>query len=142
MDLMVVGFLFDDVGKKVCLIQKSHPKWQRGRLNGIGGHIKLTELPEEAMRRKFSEEADIDVAFLTRFTVLMGRDWRVYFYFSFNSDAFCKAKGITDEPLQKIRIGELTGYLHIPNLSWLIPMALSMKYEKALSFSIQEIYYP
>ena len=35
----VVGFAFDKKRENVALIQKNRPPWQKGKLNGIGGHI-------------------------------------------------------------------------------------------------------
>ena len=55
----VVGFLFSDDRKKVVLIEKTHPGWQKGKWNGIGGHIEEGELPKDAMQREFNEEAGV-----------------------------------------------------------------------------------
>ena len=35
----VVGFMLSIDGEDVALIRKERPAWQKGRLNGIGGHI-------------------------------------------------------------------------------------------------------
>ena len=50
----VVGFLFQ--GDKVALIQKNRPAWQKGKLNGIGGHIEENETPLSTVDREFFEE--------------------------------------------------------------------------------------
>ncbi len=53
----VVGFLFSHNLQQVALIRKTKPRWQRGRLNGIGGKIEELETPLQAMTREFREEA-------------------------------------------------------------------------------------
>ena len=50
----VVGFATQ--GMYVALIKKTHPDWQKGKLNGIGGHIELSESPHQTMVREFYEE--------------------------------------------------------------------------------------
>jgi 8-oxo-dGTP pyrophosphatase MutT (NUDIX family) len=51
-----LGFVFDiDMGM-VLLRLKSHPNWQRGSWNGIGGEVKPGESLVTAMHREFSEE--------------------------------------------------------------------------------------
>jgi 8-oxo-dGTP diphosphatase len=53
----VVGFMFDGEMRRVALIRKEKPAWQRGKLNGIGGKVEDGETPEAAMAREFKEEA-------------------------------------------------------------------------------------
>src|SRR5579862_2183312 len=52
----VVGFMFTKDGNKVRMIEKQHPEWQKGKLNGIGGKIEPGEEPIAAMVREFEEE--------------------------------------------------------------------------------------
>ena len=59
--LYVVGFMFDKDMTNVALIRKRKPAWQAGLLNGIGGSIESGEIPVDAMRREFKEEAGVDV---------------------------------------------------------------------------------
>jgi 8-oxo-dGTP diphosphatase len=56
----VVGFLIRN-RSEVALMTKTHPEWQKGKLNGVGGKIDDGESPEGAMRREFLEEAGVDV---------------------------------------------------------------------------------
>jgi 8-oxo-dGTP diphosphatase len=56
----VVGFMFSEYCNEIALIKKKRPEWQKGRLNGIGGHIEKNEVPHDAMYREFEEEAGIE----------------------------------------------------------------------------------
>lgn len=57
----VLGFAFIPEGD-VALIEKSRPDWQRGRLNGIGGHREgAMETPADAMAREFMEETGVSI---------------------------------------------------------------------------------
>lgn len=53
----VLGFCID-ANLDVLLIRKDRPEWQRGRLNGLGGHVEEGEAPSQAMQREFREETD------------------------------------------------------------------------------------
>lgn len=57
----VVGFAFDQHGS-VALIHKERPSWQKGRWNGLGGHIEEGETGSEAMAREFLEETGMSTA--------------------------------------------------------------------------------
>ena len=59
-----VGFEFTASNDLVLLIRKNRPEWQKGKLNGIGGHIKVGETPLEAMRREFEEEDNTPSGFI------------------------------------------------------------------------------
>ena len=65
----VLGFVFDEVYKRVLLIKKLRPDWQKGNLNGIGGKVEEKETPFEAMIRECQEETSV----LTK-----KEDWSVY----------------------------------------------------------------
>ena len=60
----VVGFAFD-TSRKVALIRKTHPDWQKNLLNGIGGKLeeqdKNQSFPTDtcAMVREFQEETGL-----------------------------------------------------------------------------------
>jgi 8-oxo-dGTP diphosphatase len=135
----VVGFLFDVTGSRVLLIEKKRPDWQRGKLNGIGGRVEEGEDHYAAMRREFTEEAGVEVSEWHRFAMLNDRrGWSIAFLSAFNSTAFDAARLMTDEWLQRCLVNHLEHLLVIPNLRWLIPMALSMNAEGAHSFLITE----
>jgi len=117
----VVGFAFDN-GDNVALIRKVRPDWQRGRLNGIGGHIEEYELSHAAMVREFEEETGVTIPEWDMFARLRGEDWSVDFYRAFGVDLIA-LKTTTDEEVLVCSVNPLPVEV-LPNLQWLIPLAL------------------
>ena len=121
---MVVGFFFDNELNKVVLIKKNRPVWQKGKINGVGGHVEDGEKPVEAMVREFKEEAGLrmpDFAW-TEFLILTDdKEWCVHFFRTFGSAHLTRS--MTDEKLTRPDINELPENV-IYNLNWIIPMAL------------------
>jgi len=123
----VCGFYFDSTFEQVVLIWKNKPKWQAGKLNGVGGKIEKGELPITAMRREFHEETGIFHNEWVDLIVLQGEDWRVYFFCAIGKvNEFEYVETKEDEEIAKIEVNRLLAneYAHIPNLEWLIPMAM------------------
>jgi 8-oxo-dGTP diphosphatase len=132
----VVGFMFDETETRVLLIRKKRPAWQAGKLNGVGGRIEDGETPAEAMRREFVEEVGIDCESWKYFCTLSDeREWQIDFFFAVGN--VWDAQVLTDERPEVAIIGALPSTV-IPNLRWLIPMALTMKHERVASFEIKE----
>lgn len=123
MQIYVAGFLFSEPGDKVALIKKNHPKWQAGKLNAIGGKLKDHEVPYKAMVREFGEETGVQIESWWHFLTLNGKDWKVYFYRAF-SDKVAKVRTNEDEEVSVIPVNEVRKHLLIPNLSWILPLAL------------------
>ena len=135
----VVGFMLSIDGEDVALIRKERPAWLKGRLNGIGGHIEANELPEFAMVREFKEETGwpTTIGQWLPFAVLSGTDWKVHFFFTWGD--LRNLQTITDEEIEILPVESVTVENDcLPNLTWLIPMAKSMEYERATIFNIQE----
>ena len=132
----VAGFLFSENGEQVALIKKLKPEWQRDRFNAIGGKVEEGETELEAMRREFEEEAGLDVPDWKLFCVLNGNDasyvkgggdFEIHFFSHFSDDVY-KVKKMEIEDITCINVKMV---LHvygigniIPNLTWLIPLAL------------------
>lgn len=145
----VCGFLFSENKKVVALIRKNRPTWQAGKLNGIGGKIENFETPLQAMEREFFEETGVNIFEWRQFAVLSGNDsdvernansgtsFKVYFFVAF-SDGIYDANSTTDEEIKAVALEDLEDYLTLPNLDWLIPMALSMENESINHFDILE----
>lgn len=139
----VAGFLFrGENSEEVALIKKSKPDWQKGKLNGIGGKIEvvesgvfskdpiscrynLYELPIKTMIREFVEEAGVCIADWKEFCQLNHRGGTIYFFES-HVDYDVSIVSMTDEEINWYNVNDIlqNKYLIIPNLLWLIPMAL------------------
>jgi len=114
----VVGFLFN--GGQVALVAKTHPEWQAGKLNGVGGKVEGDETPLDAMRREFMEEAGAPVEDWREFAVLNVEAGAIHFFAS-HGDHQLESK--TEEMVGWYRVDELDRLPVIPNLKWLIPLA-------------------
>lgn len=136
MNKYVLGFMFSKDRHCVVLIDKTHPKWQAGKLNGIGGNVQQGELPIDAMIREFEEEtggatvrnqwkhfatltgpapAEIDPN-RTHFTVLC---------FAATGD-LSSLHTMTEEKLDTRLVGDMPWYINklVDNCAWLIFLAL------------------
>lgn len=132
----VAGFMFD--ADRVALVVKNRPEWQKGKMNGIGGHIESGETPEQAMSREFVEETGYwEIVDWNKFAVLSGEHFRVHFFWSEGNHDILKSP--TDEKIVSVAVRDVTVYNSIPNLPWLIPMARSIEFDSASSFDIQEV---
>jgi 8-oxo-dGTP pyrophosphatase MutT (NUDIX family) len=124
----VAGFLFSSDGEKVAFIHKEcGPDAVVGRWNAIGGKI-LTgqdEKADVAMRREFLEETGTDVVAWTIFLVLKGADWQVSFFHAFNSELLSTVRTVEREVVGIFPVREALSEINVvPNLRWIIPMAL------------------
>lgn len=136
----VAGFAFDTKGR-VALIEKKRPTWQRGKRNGIGGHIEEGETPLQAMVREFREETGRETTEESwrHFVTLRGVSFTVHFFATFAM----KLEGLkttTDEEIVVVPVLSVDVFNAIPNLTWLIPMAHSMQFDQADSFVVNEVY--
>lgn len=132
-----LGYRFNDEGSHVVLILKNRPQWQAGRYNGVGGRIEENESPAESMRREFLEETGVNVLDWELFAVMeTGHGTRLFIFRSFGD--ISQVETMTDE---KVAISPISaiGQGCIPNLSWIIPMALSMDGDSVKSFTIREV---
>ena len=127
----VAGFMFDE--KDVYLIRKSRPSWQAGKLNGIGGHIEENESPLDALIREFEEESGAKTSphhwthigtFRNPQNIHTSSPWEVWFFRGkiFVGDDIPKTT--TDETVERIPRSSFPRADVVPNLNWLIPLAL------------------
>ncbi|MBN9214705.1 MAG: NUDIX domain-containing protein [Microbacterium sp.] len=117
----VAGFLIDPTARTVALVRKRKPEWQRGKLNGIGGKVELGETPHEAMQREFWEEAGLNIRSWDHFATVEGAWGQVHFFRAFNE---ATPRTMESEPIEVHRLDAVPYSECIPNLSWLIPLAL------------------
>lgn len=118
----VAGFCFSEDGEQVALIRKLNPEWQRGLLNGIGGKVEPGESPHDAMLREFEEETGARVEGWRSFCTATTEEDRLYFFtVRGDLDALHSAE---DEEVVTVAVDEIPTLNAIPNLRWLIPLAL------------------
>lgn len=126
----VCGFMFSEDKSKVALIRKQKPNWQKGKLNGVGGKIDRDENEMDTMIREFEEETGYSTNRLQwrRLVKLIGwngsEEWKVYFFYTFDNNIE-KLKTVEDEKIEIHNTIDLYKLDVIPNLLWLIPMALT-----------------
>lgn len=125
---MVAGFLFNSDYSKVLLIKKKRPKWQKGKFNGVGGHIEPGETPAAAMHRELHEESGYTGARITHYATLYSSRWEVHFfscvYGTSLGDLSAEFHGSpTNEEISIVNCNKLPKKI-ISNLKWLIPMAI------------------
>ena len=118
----VVGFRMDPLGKRVVLVSKMKPAWQRGRLNGVGGKIERGETARQAIIREFREETGVHIEDWEQTVVLTGKTFEVTFFRSFGYIDAVRTE--TDEEIIIHNVEDLFALSVIPNLKWLIPMQL------------------
>jgi 8-oxo-dGTP diphosphatase len=129
----VCGFMFDalDIGARVLLTQKQRPKWQAGKLNGIGGEVNRGESFNQAMMREFREETGNSFDKWTYFCRMRYIDHETIHFFYGVGALFYECKTQTDEPLINLSVQTLIHhYDHcVADVRWLVPMAFGMAQE-------------
>lgn len=132
----VLGFAFSQGLSQVLVINKTAPEWQVGMLNGVGGKIEKLETPYEAMVREFKEETGRDTSAKewTRFAELRYGVTKPVPAYEPEIIVHCFTSMLphfsprTDNPSGEVARWRSvdTVYVpnYIPNLRWLIPMAL------------------
>lgn len=125
----VCGFAFDIKGESVVLIEKNRPSALAGMHNGVGGRIEFDERPQDAMAREFYEETGLIVTNWAQFAQIMYlRDKLIiHFFFTYlqNLSENYRLTKTTDETPNWVKISDLNNVNVVPDLKWLIPMALS-----------------
>lgn len=126
----VAGFLFDSALHNVLLIEKQKPEWQVGMLNAIGGKIEGDELPMDAMDREFQEETTCDEPLgWVQFCALNGLDWECFFFAASTGSPLDEIKSRESEQVAVCDSTERADDM-IPNLHWLLPMAVGFLKER------------
>jgi 8-oxo-dGTP pyrophosphatase MutT (NUDIX family) len=132
MQKYTLGFAFDNAATQVVLIEKKRPKWQLGKLNGVGGHLEEDDKSlAVGMQREFWEETGVVVPAekWQAFAALQGKGWHVRCFRVFD-DAVLQCLTKTDEPVMLMPVESLPGVAKalIPNLQYLIPLALDKEH--------------
>ncbi len=126
------GLIFSQDLERVVLIEKKKPDWQAGLLNGVGGKQEKNERrPRQTMRRECLEECGLDIPETdwTMFAEILApavNETRVTFFRVVREDI----DGVTTCTNENVAIHRVDDVLRvyphalIPNLRWLIPLAL------------------
>ncbi|PAS41260.1 hypothetical protein CGT68_05145 [Vibrio cholerae] len=124
----VTGFMFSQDLLNVGLIKKLKPKWQSGLYNGIGGKIEHDESPYEAIAREFQEETGVQTnqdEWKLYVTLTRPDIYRVHFLYMI-SDKVHNIQTMEKEIVTLFPCDQLPKNI-IPNLRWLIPLAIDNK---------------
>lgn len=127
--------MFSWNAEHVVLVRKKRPTWQAGLWNGVGGSIEL-ETPSQAMCREFREETGVQYDDWRHFCTLRGKQFEVWFYCAMDDEAVRAVRTTTDEIIGVFTTHQLPQTL--PNLNWLIPMAMHEAPGRGLPFTIME----
>lgn len=127
---MVVGFAFDEHANYVLLVRKTHPAWQAGKLNGVGGKLEECDLgnPAFTMDREFVEETGIaEPINWAKIAVLRSGGHTIHFFRAFvdvrTLHQAAWRPNDTGEMLELHDVVELSARADkIPNLSFLVPL--------------------
>lgn len=138
-----LGFLFDEEFHNVGLIHKARPLWMKGLLNGIGGKVNLDvrESAHDCMVREFEEETTVKVKRWIPFAMMNGVDvldtlWQVdCFYACVPISMLMKIESPTDEEVKVYEMKYLRRLKTIPNVQWLIPLAVD--HYKNINYKIE-----
>lgn len=101
----VLGFYFSEKLDKVILIKKTHPPFQAGKLNGVGGGIEVGESPREAMIREFKEEANVEYKDWKFLKTFESGGSTIYIYYGIGDISKCKP--LTEEELWYVTISSI-----------------------------------
>jgi 8-oxo-dGTP pyrophosphatase MutT (NUDIX family) len=168
----VLGFVFDKDFERVLLIKKKRaPKGVEkmvGMLNGIGGHLHKGEYAHVGMFRECKEETGMEIDNWTLFCNFEAEFGYVHCFYAI-VDSFCKIinskqtettythsfkiiyEQMEDEEIGdywieqdkgKDRYGDYRDLRHMPNIRWMIPMAINhaKKLDNCELFEVKETY--
>ncbi len=139
----VCGFMFSADLSRVLLIRKLKPRWQRGKLNGLGGKIEAGETPSVAMRREFLEECGHDTATWHPFMVMKGaaggsaESFMVTFFVALAPEVeFLEMRSMEEEQVERVQVASIHPMRAdmVENLPWLIPLAIDFLVDGRPSF--------
>jgi 8-oxo-dGTP pyrophosphatase MutT (NUDIX family) len=115
----VAGFAFSTGHNYVALVRKQKPEWQAGLLNGVGGKVEPDETPADAIYREFTEECSLQVKRWRYFATV---SWIVDDRFTTGINYGREAEHVEVFPIKWL--GRSGKFATIPNLAWLIPLAV------------------
>jgi 8-oxo-dGTP diphosphatase len=119
---------------RLVLIRKNHPDWQKGLMNGVGGHMEENESVWAAMSREFLEEAGVETNPLEwqhKLTIqnrVVQFGYNLHILVAFSNLAY-KVDSKTSELISLAHVDQILNdpgarSQLIPNLNWIIPFLL------------------
>ena len=139
-----VGFIFNPGLDHVILLRKTHQKWQRNRLNGIGGAVEEKDKTtgyasidfityRNCMIREAAEETGMGMHNWVPVCLLHSYDAEIQFYatvidYERYLEILAKKANDVGELFVDVSLKDLNSwdeYEMIPNLRWLIPLSKS-----------------
>lgn len=124
--IYTAGFLFWKTS--VLLVEKTHPKWQQGLWNAVGGKLHPGESLLQTQCREFREETGLSVPENSwdKFCMELGPGYVVHFYRTVAESRECPEvppQNDTQEVLRWVQVEDLQGLRVVGNLRWLVPLA-------------------
>jgi 8-oxo-dGTP pyrophosphatase MutT (NUDIX family) len=137
-----LGFLFSEDKQRIVLIEKQHPEWQKGLLNGVGGKLEPGETALDCMVREFFEETGVYIPnwelFATKGAQLNPRDkggpWRVHLFRAFSPNiSVVEKKALMPYTDEQVIV---TGVDAVP----LLPTTYALPWEVAMALYSDRVY--
>lgn len=121
----VVGYLIDHLSNAVLLQKKTHPHWQAGSFNGVGGKGEEGETPIIAMIREFLEETGVTVTDWKETVILRPMDdkYRVHFFIATKENGMFPVSQ-TDEQVEWFPLRNLPEPL-VTHVDWTLLLSLA-----------------
>lgn len=121
-------------------MEKTHPVWQKGKLNGIGGRVEEGESVTECIAREVLEEAGLSTkpADWIHFATLFEGGSKIDFFAFRHLGDKSEVKTMTEEKVSWYPVNNIPSNL-VAGIGWLIPLALEK--QNGASFEIVEVQY-
>jgi 8-oxo-dGTP diphosphatase len=132
-----LGFIFNPELTKVLLVHKEKPEWQKGKINGIGGKYEDGETAEQCISRETFEESTLRIPSNEWTYVGTVHQERGDFGVLAATYAGPPQDAVKNdyEEIEWFKVGKLPANV-IPNLQWLVPLALYKLQNNFESFEV------
>ncbi|MFL5579661.1 MAG: NUDIX domain-containing protein [Gemmatimonadaceae bacterium] len=120
----VLALLYTPDRRRVALMRRTHPAWQAGRVNALGGKLQDGETPAVAVRREVREESGADVPEAAWEEILVWED-PAYSMHALRA-IHAAAESVRTMEDQEVFLAPVDALPPeaVDNLRWLVPLAL------------------